>query len=50
MTVTVSTQGSAFDTVLVVWRGTALGALTEVGCDDDANRDRRGIADHRASR
>ena len=35
-TVTVSTQGSAFDTVLAVWRGTALGALTQVGCDDDA--------------
>lgn len=44
MTVTVSTQGSAFDTVLVAWRGTAFGALTQVGCDDD------GIATGGASR
>jgi FlaG/FlaF family flagellin (archaellin) len=44
MTVTASTQGSTFDTVLVAWRGTALGALTQVGCDDD------GIATGGASR
>jgi M6 family metalloprotease-like protein len=34
-TVTFSTAGSGFDSVLAVWRGTSLGALTQVGCDDD---------------
>ena len=43
-TVNVSTQGSAFDTVLAVWRGTSIGALTQVGCDDD------GVATGGASR
>ncbi len=33
--VTVSTAGSNFDTVLAVWRGTTIGGLTQVGCDDD---------------
>ena len=34
-TVTFSTGGSSFDTVLAIWRGTSIGALTQVGCDDD---------------
>ena len=44
MTVTISTQGSPFDTVLAVYRGTSIGGLTEVGCNDD------GIATGGASR
>jgi hypothetical protein len=43
-TVTFSTSGSGFDTVLAVWRGTSIGGLTQVGCDDD------GIAAGGASR
>jgi photosystem II stability/assembly factor-like uncharacterized protein len=35
MTLTADTVGSSFDTVLVVRRGTTLGGLTLVGCDDD---------------
>jgi hypothetical protein len=35
VTVTADTAGSGFDTVLGVWRGTSLGSLVEVGCDDD---------------
>jgi M6 family metalloprotease-like protein len=34
-TVVADTVGSDFDTVLAVHRGTALGALTQVGCNDD---------------
>ncbi len=33
--VTANTTGSSFDTVIVAFAGTSLGALTEVGCDDD---------------
>ena len=33
--VTVSTAGSNFDTILGVWTGNALGALTAVTCNDD---------------
>ena len=32
------TLGSDFDTVLAVYRGGALGALTEIACSDDADR------------
>jgi hypothetical protein len=35
MQVTADTAGSGFDTVLAVYRGTALDALTQTGCDDD---------------
>ncbi|MCS7003305.1 MAG: hypothetical protein NZ518_10695, partial [Dehalococcoidia bacterium] len=34
---TATTHGSQFDTTLAVYRGTALGALTMVGCNDDAD-------------
>lgn len=34
-TLTVSTEGSSFDTVLAVYRGTTLNALTIVAADDD---------------
>lgn len=34
-TVAFDTQGSNFDTVVVVYRGTTLGTLTGVACDDD---------------
>ena len=34
-TVTINTNGSAFDTVLGVYRGTAVGSLTLVGANDD---------------
>lgn len=43
-TVTADTAGSSFDTVLSAWTGPALGALTQVGCDDD------GVASAGASR
>jgi hypothetical protein len=33
---TADTQGSGFDTVAVVYRGTTLAGLTQVACDDDA--------------
>jgi hypothetical protein len=35
--VTLSTQGSSFDTVLAVYTGTALSALTQVAANDDFN-------------
>jgi hypothetical protein len=35
MQVTVSTAGSNFDTIVGVWTGGALGALTQVACNDD---------------
>jgi hypothetical protein len=34
--VTISTQGSDFDTVLAIYSGTALGSLTEVASDDQS--------------
>jgi len=34
-TVTITTQGSSFDTVLAVYRGSAVNALTEVASNDD---------------
>ena len=34
-TITVSSEGSSFDTVVAVWRGTSISALTEMGCSDD---------------
>lgn len=34
-TVYADTSGSNYDTVIGVWRGTSLGSLTEVACDDD---------------
>jgi hypothetical protein len=34
-TVTASTAGSGFDTVLAVWTGASLTTLTQVTCDDD---------------
>ena len=40
-TLVADTVGSDFDTVLAVHRGTALGALTEVGCNDDIDADNR---------
>ena len=36
VSVTATTAGSGFDTVLGIWRGTSLASLVEVGCDDDA--------------
>ena len=36
-TVTISSAGSAFDTVLGVYRGTAVNALTQVAANDDEN-------------
>lgn len=35
VTVTVDTNGSNFDTVLSVWTGAAVNALSNVACDDD---------------
>jgi hypothetical protein len=35
LTVRVATQGSTYDTVLVVYNGFTLNGLTEVSCDDD---------------
>ena len=37
-TLQADTTGSSFDTVLGVYRGTSLGALTEVACNDDIDR------------
>ncbi|MGH9795683.1 MAG: IPT/TIG domain-containing protein, partial [Candidatus Acidiferrales bacterium] len=36
VTVNVDTNGSDYDTVLSVWTGSAIGALTNVACDDDS--------------
>ncbi|MEI6862097.1 MAG: MBG domain-containing protein, partial [Verrucomicrobiota bacterium] len=36
-TVTISTAGSSFDTLLAVYTGTAVGALTSVGSNDDSS-------------
>ncbi len=35
-TITASTEGSDFDTVLALYQGTALNALSVLGCDDDS--------------
>lgn len=35
-TVTISTNSSTFDTLLAVYTGNSVGALTEVACDDDS--------------
>jgi len=35
MTITANTQGSGYDTVLTLFRGTAITSLTELNCDDD---------------
>jgi hypothetical protein len=35
MTITANTQGSSYDTVLTLFRGTAITSLTELNCDDD---------------
>ena len=34
-TLTASTAGSAFDTVLALYSGSSLTALTRLGCNDD---------------
>ena len=33
----ISTNGSAYDTVLTIWKSDPFGTLIEVGCNDDAN-------------
>lgn len=46
--VTISTQGSDFDTVLAVWRGSP-GSLAPVGCDNDSGPDDTSILNFTAA-